>query len=158
MVNIDMAMASDTRLILFLFRKGQWLQKNKSNIFLLPMYILIKIIYKFLEIIYGFSIPFQTKIGSNICFKHGLYGVFISSHAVIGNNVIIMHQVTIGSNYTSDKEITAPIVGDNVFIGPGAKIIGKVSIEDYSKVGANALIVDEYCPKGIYVSPKAKKI
>lgn len=156
MINIEMS--NDTKFILFLFRKGQWLQRNKSNFLLIPIYILIKFTYRLFEIIYGFSIPFSTKIGSNVCFKHGMYGIFISSHAVIGDNAIIMHQVTIGSNFTSDKEIAAPKIGNNVFIGPGAKIIGKVSIEDYSKIGANALIINEYCSRGIYVSPKAEKV
>jgi serine O-acetyltransferase len=50
---------------------------------------------------------------------HGLYGIIISHNSVIGNNATIFHQVTIGEGKDG-----APIIGDNVFIGAGAKIIG----------------------------------
>ncbi len=156
MVNRDMSL--DTVLILKIFRLGNWLYKNKKNIFFIPFYFVVKFFYRFLEIIYGFSMPFSLELGKGVCFKHGLYGIFISSKAVIGKDVIIMHQVTIGSNFNSDKTIVAPYIGNNVFIGPGAKIIGNVRLSDNSKVGANALLINQECEQGIYVSPKAKKI
>ncbi len=156
MINRDMTV--DTILILKLFRLGKWLQKKKKNILFLPLYIVVKIFYRFVQIIYGFSMPFSIDLGERICFKHGFYGIFISSKAVIGNDVIIMHQVTIGSNFSSNKSIIAPYIGNNVFIGPGAKIIGDVRLPDNSKVGANALIINQECEQGIYVAQKATKI
>lgn len=156
MINRDMTV--DTILILKLFRLGKWLQKKKKNLFFLPFYVIVKIFYRFIQIIYGFSMPFSIDLGKRACFKHGFYGVFISSEAVIGNDVIIMHQVTIGSNFSSNKSIVAPCIGNNVFIGPGAKIIGYVHLPDNSKVGANALIINQECEQGIYVAQKATKI
>lgn len=155
---INKTMTYDTRLILTIYRIGCYLNLRKKNIFLLPFYILNKLIYRLLEIIYGFSLPFSTKIGKNVCFKHGLYGVFISSKAIIGDNVIIMHQVTIGSNFGSDKDIVAPTIGNDVFIGPGAKIIGSVIIHDHSKIGANALLTNQICEQGIYITRRSEKI
>lgn len=155
---IDRSMTIDTVFILKLFFLGKRLRNKKKNIIFLPFYIFVKCTYRLLQIIYGFSMPFSVELGKNVCFKHGLFGIFISSEAVIKNNVIIMHQVTIGSNYTSNKPIMAPYIGDDVFIGPGAKIIGDVKIAAGSKVGANALIVNQDCEQGIYIAPKATKI
>lgn len=154
----DISMSWDTRLILQLFRVGQYLYKRKKNYLYLFFYLIVKIIYKFIQIVYGFSLPFSTVIGKNVCFRHGMHGIFISSHAQIGDNVIIMHQVTIGSNYNSSKHICAPILKDNIFVGPGAKIIGNVLIESNTKIGANALLVNQNLESGTYVSPRAVKL
>lgn len=155
---IDKKMSLDTIIILKIFWVGKFLFYRKDNVLILICYMFVKLVYRVLEIIYGFSFPFSTTVGKNICFKHGMYGIFISSEAIIGDDVIIMHQVTIGSNYSSSKPITAPIIGNNVFIGVGAKIIGKVTIENNVRIGANSLIVDQNCPKGIYVSSRAYKL
>ena len=62
---------------------------------------------------------------------HGLYGVFISKDAEIGENCTIFHQVTIGSNrIEGSKHYGAPKIGNNVYIGAGAKIIGGITIGD----------------------------
>ncbi|MEQ1388955.1 hypothetical protein ABLT88_05505 [Acinetobacter radioresistens] len=155
---IDTKMSLDTRLILKVFRIGQYFFKRKKSFIYLFIYLFIKLFYTLIQIIYGFSLPFSAKIGRNVCFRHGFYGIFISSHAEIGNNVIIMHQVTIGSNYSSLNEICAPVLKDNIFVGPGAKIIGNVVVESNTKIGANALLVNQSLEPGIYVSSRATKL
>ena len=78
---------------------------------------------------YNCYIPLKAEIGENIIFPHGLNGIFISNGAIIGKNCVIFHQVTIGSNTLEDsKNFGAPVIGDNCYIGCGAKIIGKVKI------------------------------
>ncbi len=79
-----------------------------------------------------------------ITFPHGISGVYISEKAKIGNNCTIFQQVTIGSNTLSDsKHYGAPTIGNNVYIGAGAKIIGNVNIGDDVRIGANAVIVND---------------
>jgi serine O-acetyltransferase len=56
---------------------------------------------------------------------------------VIGENCVIMHQVTIGSKTDGDD---APSIGDSVFVGSGAKILGSVIVGSNSTIGANAVI------------------
>ena len=86
-------------------------------------------------------IPLSCKIGSNVLFPHGLYGIFISQGASIGNDCCIFQQVTIGSNTLPDsKKNGAPIIGDNVFVGAGAKIIGGITVGNNVRIGANAII------------------
>lgn len=58
---------------------------------------------------------------------------------MIGANVTIMHQVTIG---TRDIDESA-VIGDDVFIGAGAKILGKIKIGNGAKIGANAVVIKD---------------
>ena len=89
-------------------------------------------------------IPLQSRIGGNLCLPHGLSGIFISVGATIGNNCTIFHQVTIGSNTLNDsKGLGAPTLGNNVYIGSGAKIIGNVKIGNNVRIGANAIITND---------------
>ena len=89
----------------------------------------------------GAFIPESAQIGDNIVFPHGINGIFISQGAVIGKNAVIFHQVTIGSNSLKDsKGFGSPIIGNNVYIGAGAKIIGHVNIGDNVRIGANAVV------------------
>ena len=67
---------------------------------------------------------------------HHLNGITLSHNAKIGRNCTIFHQVTIGQG----KGNGAPIIGDNVMIGAGAKIIGEVRIGNNVNVGANAVV------------------
>jgi len=132
--------------------------RKAGHKYLLVIYIPLVFLKKILEILFGCSVPFSCQIGSRVIFRHGLHGVFISSDAVIGRDVVIMHQVTIGSNFGSNGIRYAPTIGDNVFIGPGAKIIGNVNIGSNVKIGANALVVDDVDPGTIVVAAKAQKL
>lgn len=63
-------------------------------------------------------------------------GVVINSHVKGGKNIYLEHQVTIGAQ---KKEI--PVLGDDIFIGAGAKILGNITIGNHVRVGANAVVL-----------------
>lgn len=65
-------------------------------------------------------------------------GVVINTSVQGGRNVFIEHQVTIGA-----EKQQAPVIGDNVFIGAGAKILGAVRIGNDVKIGANAVVTKD---------------
>ena len=65
-------------------------------------------------------------------------GIVIHEDAVIGDDCMIMQQVTIGMI----GEGQVPRIGNRVYIGAGAKIIGKVEVGDGARIGANAVVVD----------------
>jgi serine O-acetyltransferase len=65
-------------------------------------------------------------------------GVVINTSVRGGKNVFIEHQVTIGA-----EKGEAPVLGDNVFIGAGAKIVGAVRIGNDVKIGANAVVTKD---------------
>jgi len=66
------------------------------------------------------------------------YGIIIHSHTIIGHHVTIMQQVTLGGSKIGINE--APVIEDYVYIGAGAKVLGKVRIGHHSVVGANAVV------------------
>lgn len=70
---------------------------------------------------------------------HGLNGIMVSHYAKIGKNAVIYQQVTIAQGEVE----TSAIIGDNCFIGAGAKILGNVHIGNNVKIGANAVIVKD---------------
>lgn len=85
----------------------------------------------------GTEINCGAKFAGIPKFPHGLYGIIVSKNATIGRNCTIFHQVTIGQGNDG-----APKIGNNCFIGAGAKIIGDVTIGDNVKIGANCIVVE----------------
>jgi serine O-acetyltransferase len=80
-------------------------------------------------------------LGRRVFIDHGV-GVVIGETAVIGNDVIIYQQVTLGGVSTS-KGKRHPTLGDNVVIGAGSKVLGNIHIGENSKVGANSVVVKD---------------
>lgn len=89
-------------------------------------------------------------------FPHGLNNIIINPNAKIGKNACIFHNVTIGDN--GKGEFEAPTIGDNVIIGAGAIIVGKITIGNNVKIGAGALVVDDIPDGATVISPKARII
>lgn len=69
---------------------------------------------------------------------HGLYGIIIAPGTYIGKNVRICQQVTIGNDFKDTSHV--PVIGNNVEIYPGAKIVGKVRIGNNCKIGPNVVV------------------
>jgi len=90
----------------------------------------------------GIEIHPGATIGKNLFIDHGL-GVIIGETSIIKDNVIIYQGVTIGA--TGKKVIGRrhPIIGNNVFIGSGAKILGNIEIGNNVKIGANAVVLKD---------------
>lgn len=87
---------------------------------------------------YGISIPYSTKIGSGFVIGH-FGGIVVSDRAVVGKNCTIAHGVTVGKA-NRGKNKGYPTIGDNVYIGPGAKIVGKVRVGNNVAIGANCVV------------------
>ena len=76
----------------------------------------------------------DAELGPGLVILHSL-GIVINSDARAGRNLVLEHGVTIGA-----EKGQSPILGDNVFVGAGAKIIGPVRIGSDVKIGANAVV------------------
>lgn len=103
--------------------------------------------------------PLSAKVESMPTFPHGINGIFISAGAVIGKDCVIFHQVTIGSNTLSDsKGQGAPVIGNNVYIGAGAKIIGNVVVGNNVRIGANCVVTKDVPDNTTVVSAPVRYI
>ena len=120
------------------------LQDKRTNI-LARYYAMIRL--KKMDAFNNASLGHRTDGGSYFEGKtflpHGIKGVFITDKASIGKNVTIFQQVTIGIKDYSAKELRGPSIGNNVFIGAGAKIIGDIKIGNNVKIGANCVVVED---------------
>ena len=80
----------------------------------------------------------RATLGSRLKLPHP-NGVVIHEDAIIGDDCMIMQQVTIGM--IGNGEV--PVLGNGIYIGAGAKIIGKVKIGDGARIGANAVVTQD---------------
>jgi serine O-acetyltransferase len=80
----------------------------------------------------------EAKLGQKLMLPHP-NGVVIHEHAVIGDDCMIMQQVTVGMI----GEGQVPRIGNKVYIGAGAKIIGRVNVGDGARIGANAVVTKD---------------
>ncbi len=104
------------------------------------------------------AIAWNARFAGEPCLPHGMKSIFISGGARIGRNCVIFQQVTIGSNTLPDSRGTgAPVVGDNCYIGAGAKIIGNVRVGNHVRIGANAVVVKDV-PDNAVVLPGEGRI
>ena len=101
-----------------------------------PLYVVTKFRLHHCKLKLGFSIPLNV-FGPGLTIPH--YGtIVVANKAVIGKNCRIHEGVTIGA---TNGNSGAAYIGDNVFLGSGAKIIGEVTIADNVAIAANAVVV-----------------
>jgi serine O-acetyltransferase len=97
----------------------------------------------------GIEIHPAAKIGRRLFIDHGM-GVVIGATAVIGDDVMIYHNVTLGAKSNigvSGKDKRHPTIGNNVLIGAGAKVLGNINIGDGSKIAANSVVTKDLLPQ-----------
>jgi serine acetyltransferase len=115
------------------------------------LYIIYGVIYKIvLRIIYSMDFPLEVKIGKKLVIFH-YYGIVLHKNTILGNNVTIRHGVTIG-----ERKGGVPQIDDDVDIGAGAMILGKIFIGKGAKIGAGAIVLHDVQPfhtvRGPYAS------
>ena len=98
---------------------------------------------------FGISIRVSTDIGSGFYIGH-FGGIVVSNEVIIGKNCNISQGVTIGqSNRGARKGV--PVIGDNVYIGPGAKIFGRIRIGNNAAIGANCVVTKDVPDNAVVV-------
>ncbi|APR74828.1 Serine acetyltransferase [Minicystis rosea] len=93
-----------------------------------------------------------AELGDGLVIIHS-QGIVINGRVKAGRNLHLEHQVTIGA-----ERRQSPILGDDVFIGAGAKIVGSVRIGDGARIGANAVVVHDVPPHTTVVGIPARPV
>jgi serine O-acetyltransferase len=105
------------------------------------------------------SIAWNCEFKGVPCLPHGPKSIFVAGAAKIGKNCVIFQQVTIGSNtIPGSKGVGAPQIGDNCYIGAGAKIIGNVRIGNNVRIGANAVVFKNVPENAVVFAPEPSMI
>ena len=89
----------------------------------------------------GVEIHPGATIGRRVFIDHGM-GVVIGETAIVGDDVLLYHQVTLGGRSLS-KVKRHPTVGDRVTIGSGARVLGDITIGDDAQIGANSVVTKD---------------
>jgi len=108
----------------------------------LPLRLPLKVVSflgnKFCEVFMEMCIDPQATIGGGLYIGH-IGGVHINPGAVLGCNCDLAHRVTIGASAMGRKGV--PVLGDEVYIGTGAALVGKIKIGNGAKIAANTLVM-----------------
>lgn len=99
--------------------------------------VVSKIVFRFMQIVLGCTIPYTVKMGKNCAIAH-FHGIVIHHTCVIGDNTLIYQNVTLGGRNGE----SGPVIGKNVVIGAGACVLGSITIGDNVKIGANAVVLE----------------
>lgn len=118
----------------FWHRFAHWFYKHR-------MFFVARCISQFSRFMTGIEIHPGAVIGRGLFIDHGM-GVVIGETAEIGDNCTIYHCVTLGGT-GKDTGKRHPTIGNNVLISAGAKILGPFKVGDNSRIGANAVVLNE---------------
>lgn len=138
--------------VMVVYRFGRWRYSVKPPILRKLFSFIYKFLYKCIQIITGIEFPCEIEIGENFIIDH-FGGIVVSGYAKFGNNCRIRNGVTIGLK--NIESVRAPVFGDNVDIGAGAKILGDIYIGNNVNIGANAVVLTDVPDNAIAVGVPA---
>ena len=113
---------------------------------------LYKVAFKLVQIVTGIELPCEVDVGRNFVIDH-FGGIIISGYARFGDNCRIRNGVCIGLSRVSDP--CAAVVGNNVDIGCGAKLIGRIMVGDNALIGANSVVTRDVPANSIAIGVPA---
>jgi len=112
------------------------------------------LLFKQMEIMTGISLPASARIGKGFYVGH-FGGIILHSDVQIGENCSVGPGVVIGTRGGGRPGV--PILGNNVYVGVGAKVLGGIKIGNNAKIGANAVVIEDV-PDGATVAGIPAKI
>lgn len=138
--------------VMVVYRFGRWRYGVRPALLRKIFSFIYKILYKMMQILTGIELPCEADIGKNFIIDH-FGGIVVSGYAKLGDNCRIRNGVVIGLK--NIEEIGAPVIGNNVDIGAGAKVLGKITIGNNVLIGANAVVISDVPDNSIAVGVPA---
>jgi serine O-acetyltransferase len=133
----------------FLMRLCAYLRAAQPRALARPLYLLARLLLRRYQRNYGIYILPSTMIGSGFYIGH-YGGIVVHEQAVIGKNCNLSQEVTLGQANRGTRK-GYPTVGDDVYIGPGAKIVGAVRVGNRVAVGANCVVTEDVPDNAVVV-------
>lgn len=120
------------------YRFGRWVRGVKIPVISHLLKILAFILFKMCECVTGISLPASAQVGKGFYIGH-FGGIFIHTNVQIGENCSVGPGVLLGTRGLGNKGV--PVLGDGVYVGAGAKILGGVKIGNNARIGANTVVL-----------------
>jgi serine O-acetyltransferase len=135
------------------YRYGHWQHQIRNRWVRLPFSLLFNVLKPISEILTGIELPCGATIGRRFRIHH-FGGIIIGGSVVFGDDCVIRNGVTVGQRHTGLR--AAPVIGNRVDIGAGAKILGAIRIGDGAIIGANAVVLIDVPENAIAVGVPAR--
>lgn len=128
------------RFVIWTYRFGHWVEFRVHVPVLRQSLLLVaralhSLVVTFLHV----EIPRQVVIGKRLTLGHGGHGTVMNSSSVLGDDVTVLHLVTLAGSH----DARAPRLGNRVYVGCGAVLVGGVVVGDDAVVGANSVVVED---------------
>lgn len=134
--------------MLKIYRLARWLLLNGVP-------IAPRVLYIFNRLVFSVVLPPSAEVGRDVIFGYSGLAIVVHKRAKIGDRVTVGPNVTIGGRSGLQR---VPVIGDDVIIGAGARILGPVNIGNGARIGANAVVLNDVPAGGIAVGIPAKTV
>ena len=136
-----------------LYRIGNWFYLQR-----IPF--LPNLIRDLIFLLFNSYIPVSARIGRGTIFAYGAIGVVLHANAIVGRDCVIGQGVTVGASegFVSREIHKCPVIGDNCYIGAGAKLFGDIKIGNNCQIGAAAVVLNDVPDNSIVVGIPGKVI
>lgn len=144
---------------LVVYRFGRWRYGVRPVLLRKALSAVYRVLFKLVQIVTGIELPCEVTIGRNFVIDHH-GGIVISGFTRFGDDCRIRSGVCIGLSHVGDPR--APVIGNGVDIGTGAKLLGPITIGDNVLIGANAVVLcdvrSDSIAVGVPARVKARKV
>ena len=124
--------------VMVAYRFGRWRYTVRPAVARKPFSLLYKLLFKLIQITTGTELPCEAIVGRNFAMDQS-GGIIVSGFVRIGDNCRVRRGAVIGLQRTFDSG--APVIGDNVDIGAGAKVLGPIVIGNNVSIDTNAVVI-----------------
>jgi serine O-acetyltransferase len=135
-------------------RLGNWRMGVKSRALRPPLSALYRVAYHGVIALWGIDLPYNCRLGRRIRFEH--HGCVFIGVESIGDDVVFRHSATVGLKDRHSTQI--PTIGSRVEVGPGACVVGGISVGDDSYIGANTVLADDLPAGGAVLGNPARTV
>ncbi|MBD9438184.1 serine O-acetyltransferase [Pseudomonas sp. PDM04] len=126
--------------VMLVYRFGRWRYGVRPALLRKVFSLLYKVLFKLVQIVTGIELPCEVEVGRNFVIDH-FGGIVISGYARFGDDCRIRNGVVVGLKNVNEP--IAPVMGNNVDIGAGAKVLGNIRIGNNVVIGANAVVLTD---------------
>lgn len=137
------------------YRFGHWARIRAPRWARLPLSAISILTRQLAMILTGASIQPRARIGPGLYLGHAR-GIVINDRAVLGAGCTLSHEVTIGQDVSPPYGV--PTLGRGVYVAPGAKVFGAISVGDHVAIGANAVVRGDLPDRAIAVGIPARVV